>query len=960
MIGKKKTIQFFLAGAILAWNFTCQAQQYSLRKYSNVDGLPLSQITALKQDSLGYLWVGSLGGGLARFDGREFKIYSTFDGLLANTISDLIIDKNQQMWVCHPRGISKFINGRFKSIDLPKRQENDVITSFFTLKDTLQYVTTKGEVGYLKNDSLLFLKALPDSSTAILVKNSLRYFATKNKGDNKSYMYSGNDAFKHEVKPSNLEIEEGRSSVNPTPAQQNSHLLFYDNETKASWKQSKNMLLVEYTQRNQAIDTLIENVTVNQIYRDTNGNIWIATDGNGLYRCTKPDFSRCLSGKYYNVMTILKDKKGATWIGTLNGGINQFYKNKSYSYNTTNKLEPDRILNIKQNQKGEIWAATNHGLAQYDSLQNYFKVFSKEDGFPDEIWCMDFDSEGAIWAGTPNGLFAFKNEKIVLRYPATTSTQNFPVYAIYNSSKTGTKYIGTNDGLQSIRNGKMKPIEIKEIKNAVIQSISGYKEKFILIGTNGAGASLYNPENGTYFMLTMKNCLPSNIVYFIFADPEGFIWVGSEKGISRILLDAQNNIIANQHFGSDNGLTGIETNQNAYFFGKEKYFGLIDGLYKFNDDIKHSIAHHPIHLTDVQIYYGTSQSRLYAKSSKGNFQIPDEPIFPSDKNHITLFFNRIDRLLATEIRFQYFLENFDNTWSPPTTQRQVTYSNLPPGEYVFKVKTLNQDKSDNQFLTYPFTIETPFYKTVWFIATFILFLIVVSIVFAYWQIRSRSKRFIIAAQIRHKDNENLRKELARNFHDEMGNQLTRIINYVSLLKLNNSNKNNTNNNVLYDKVEASAKSLYTGTRDFIWSIDPNNDDLVKVFIHIKDFAEGMLYEKDIQLITDNRVKGNIPLPYGASREIILIFKEAFTNIFKHSQAKNVRFTLEKIGEALYISLLDDGIEFDYSQKQDSGGIVNMKSRARKITSTLQIQKNVSGKGTLVELVIKPTSKPKQL
>jgi signal transduction histidine kinase len=959
MIGKKTTTQFFLAGAILAWSFTCQAQQYSLRKYSNVDGLPLSQITALKQDSLGYLWVGSLGGGLARFDGREFKIYSTFDGLLANTISDIVIDKNQQMWVCHPRGISKFINGIFKSIDLPKRQESDVITSFFTLKDTLQYVTTRGELGYLKNDSLHFIKALPDSSIAILVKNSLRYFSTKSTNNEKSSTHFGNDAFKHEAKLSNLKTEERSSNVNPIVAEQNSHFLFYDNETKASWKQSKNLLLIEYTHRDQATDTLIENVTVNQIYRDTNGNIWIATDGNGLYRYTKPDFNRCLLGKSYNVMTILKDKKGATWIGTLNGGINQFHNNKSYSYSTTKKSEPDRVLSIKQNLKGEIWAATNHGLARYDSLQNYFKLFSKEDGFPDEIWCMDFDSEGAIWAGTPIGLFGFKSGKIFARYP-TTPTQNFPVYAIYNHSKTDTKYIGTNNGLQSIRNGKIKPIDIKEIKNAVIQSISGYKEKLILIGTNGAGASVYNPDNGTYFMIDMKNCLPSNLVYFIFADHEGFIWIGSEKGISRIFLDAQNNIIANQHFGSDNGLTGIETNQNAYFSGKEKYFGLVDGLYKFNDDAKDSIAHHPIHLTDVQIHYGTSQSRLYAKSSKGSFQIPIEPIFSSDKNHITLSFNRIDRLLANEIRFQYFLENFDNTWSPPTTQRQVTYSNLPPGNYVFKVKTLTQDKWDNQFLTYPFTIETPFYKTAWFIAAFILSLIVVSIAFVYWQIQLRSKRFILAAQIRHSDNENLRKELARNFHDEMGNQLTRIINYVSLLKLNSRGENNPQNSALYDKVETSAKSLYTGTRDFIWSIDPNNDDLIKVFIHIKDFAEGMLYEKDIQLLTDNRVKGNIPLPYGASREIILIFKEAFTNIFKHSQAKNVRFTLEKVGEVLDISLLDDGIEFDYSQKQNSGGIVNMKSRAQKINATLLIQRNISGRGTLVNLIIKPTSKPKKV
>ena len=175
------------------------------------------------------------------------------------------------------------------------------------------------------------------------------------------------------------------------------------------------------------------------------------------------------------------------------------------------------------------------------------------------------------------------------------------------------------------------------------------------------------------------------------------------------------------------------------------------------------------------------------------------------------------------------------------------------------------------------------------IVTLILFL----------RVRQRVNRIVMLERIRQKEQENLRKEIARDFHDEMGNQLTRIINYVSLLKLSaNGNGNghgngNGNGHDLYTKVEDSAKYLYTGTRDFIWSIDPVNDELSKLFIHIRDFGEKLFEEKNINFRAFNGVKEKIKLPYGFSREANLIFKEAMTNAFKSSQAHNVTLNLEE-------------------------------------------------------------------
>src|SRR5882672_6423745 len=94
---------FFGAGTIPS----LRAQQFSLRQYTVVDGLPQSQVNVIIEDKQGYLWIGTHGG-LARFDGRDFKVYNTLDGLASNSITSLMIDQHRTLWIVHPRNITKF------------------------------------------------------------------------------------------------------------------------------------------------------------------------------------------------------------------------------------------------------------------------------------------------------------------------------------------------------------------------------------------------------------------------------------------------------------------------------------------------------------------------------------------------------------------------------------------------------------------------------------------------------------------------------------------------------------------------------------------------------------------------------------------------------------------------------------------------------------------------------------
>jgi signal transduction histidine kinase len=204
-------------------------------------------------------------------------------------------------------------------------------------------------------------------------------------------------------------------------------------------------------------------------------------------------------------------------------------------------------------------------------------------------------------------------------------------------------------------------------------------------------------------------------------------------------------------------------------------------------------------------------------------------------------------------------------------------------------------------------------------------------------------------RIRQREQEAVRKEIARDFHDEMGNQLTRIINYISLLKLNGNGHINgaaKHGTDLYTKVEDSAKYLYSGTRDFIWSIDPVNDELSKLFLYIRDFAEKLFEEKNINFRAFNEIKEPVKLPYGFCRQANLIFKEAMTNAFKYSQAKNVALTLKQTDTDDFEMIFeDDGIGFYTGDIQKMNGLQNIRERADRIKALLRIhsEKNVGTK-----------------
>lgn len=951
---------------------------YSLRNYKAIDGLPQSQVNIMLEDKNGYLWIGTQGGGLARFDGREFVVYTTMDGLLSNIISFLKLDDDQNLWIVHPRGITKFDGIHFKKFKQPGTALNAKrMRKIFAYKDTLFFTSGRGELGKMYNDSVYYwsqtlsgkhvsychvdrdknvMMYLSDSTFLVRSQFGEYSLSHKTKFNRLQAMFNFNDQIWLRTDSGHFRVDLKNRRFLQEEFPVKNHVLYHDTINDVLWTRHGSHLLKEKINGTVVkIDTAVRDIAiaVTQVLVDSEGNTWFATDdGTGLYKYFIQDFDRCGSENLKGIWAVFKDSRGASWIGSNSRGLWKIKAGKVSSYN--DKKEPYRndVFCVSESPEGVIWVGTNYGLGKYDESTDSFKWFTRDDGLSNaSVWNMQFDDSGGLWLGTFGGGVNYFDGHGFTHFTVREGLGSNIVRAMHFSRSYKKLFVGNEFGLSSISSDrKIQAISISGIENTEVTSINAYQDSLLLIGSAGAGIVIYNPRNHGKKFITTHHGLASDFIYFVAADHDNYIWIGTEKGITRIRLNQALEIEKNLHYDYDNGLTGVETNQNAFYLGRDKkFFGLIDGLYQFNDVKREGRKSFDLHLTDVQLSYNEHDIREYSDSLMGFFKIPYNPNLPPEKNHITFHFNRVDKRYPKSVKFKYFLENFDKTWSRPSSSNQVTYSNLPPGRYTFRVMSTNNEGSWSAARVYAFTIKTPFYQTASFIVgMFILFAGIVTLVL-YIRVKQRVNHVVMLERIRSREQETLRKEIARDFHDEMGNQLTRIINYVSLLKLNGNG--NGSGHDLYTKVEDSAKYLYNGTRDFIWSIDPGNDELSKLFLHIRDFGEKLFEEKNIKFRAFNEVKEHTKLPYGFSREANLIFKEAMTNAFKYSSAKNVTLSLYRNEDDFEMRLEDDGVGFYTGEIEKSNGLKNIRERASRIHAILRIQ-SLKNQGTKIVLNFK--------
>lgn len=336
---------------------------------------------------------------------------------------------------------------------------------------------------------------------------------------------------------------------------------------------------------NISIEDGLGQSTVEAIYQDSKGYIWLGTN-DGLNKYDGYTFYTYSSDSNVNsnrivsnyIITINEDKENNLWIGTTNGlsKIN-LATNKIENYTSENGLSNNNIRNIFISNDGEILIGTQNGLNLYDKERNIFKEIYKDYMGNEEVNSLDEDEEGNIWAGTSSRFIKMNlRNKTLEKYDGSKSGYQLN---IIKKILCDDKYIwiGTfNSGLYKFNKEtlKLEKIEIEEGKfaNNCIRAFMKDDNGILWIGTN-SGLVKYYIDSNTYKLYTNSKynvySLVNNEVYDIIKDKEGLIWVGTYAGVS--MFEPENKI---EHYKSE-PLEEFSLNENIIHGIYEDYEGML-------------------------------------------------------------------------------------------------------------------------------------------------------------------------------------------------------------------------------------------------------------------------------------------------------------------------------------------------------------------------------------------------
>lgn len=958
-------IGFFIYATVGIW-VELFGQVHQIRRFGIADGLPNAMIVTTYEDRLGYLWVGTNGGGLSRYDGKNFLNFETHDGLPSEDIISIQEDELSKLWVITSSGLAFFDGRKFVAVvDSSGKSRKPDPFQFKASRQDLFFTTTDGGLHRIHGGAVHWdFMTLAIQSKLVHVDEDNLFVATSNE----LQIFNGNNLVQSVQLPfgnlytcfvkgdtlllsfANGRLAEliNRSDLLVKADKLPGRVEFIDKIDGSLWIAPSTGLIRGVANRDgiELFDIRDANFRVNQISKDREGVYWVSTYG-GLFRLSYHPFQKVYGkeGERESMITSISSINKTIWLGTGGEGIHILADNALVDrYKFGGLKDIVRDIQASGPEDSEIYLGTYGGFGYRFSGDKEFRWITTKEGLPSDSAFTILPKKDGVWIGTRGkGLVHWNKQSGKLdRYFLPDSTANYFVWSFLEVTNQ-LLLMATNKGLFQIADQKVAPVIGFEMDQ--VFTLSRYKNSSILAGTGSNGLVVYDLDTGVKHTINKSSGLLSDWVFKLAYDSlQDWILNWTDRGLQRVKLSEEGQVLDSEKFNSRNGYEGIEVNLVSVNFNDKFYIGSISGLYEFNDSRKAKDSDNPLHLENVEVYFGDPN---YPQPVVSRTQVSHEPQkFHHTQNHITLTFNRIYKFDQDAIQFRYKLDNYDKDWSPASSTNRVTFGNLVPGEYTFLAQATNSAGVWlPDILEYTFVIQTPFYQTgLFYVITVMLFVISIAGV-VYWRIRYRVAQTLQFETIRSEEQAKVRKEIARDFHDEMGNQLAQIISYAGLLKFGIDNQDE-----IVNKIELAAKNLHRGTKDFIWSIDHSNDELLNVFLYIRDFAVKLLDESKVMIRAYTDLEKPVKLPHGHGREVILIFKEVITNCYKYANPDNVTIKLFYTLSGWQLLFSDDGIGFDLDKiPVEGGGINNIKARAEKIGADLEIK---SSNGVTVSLIIK--------
>jgi signal transduction histidine kinase/ligand-binding sensor domain-containing protein/DNA-binding response OmpR family regulator len=841
-------------------------------------------VRAIFEDPNGNIWVGTENGGLNKFDrAREvFLCYShnadDNTSISGNSVNAIAMDLSGLFWIGTENGLNEFDAATGKVIKVFQHEPgpNSISSSFVRVL----HIDHSGKLWIGTNSGLdcfnpttgIFIHVPLSKGTwandevheIYQDPNDELWIGTYNSG-----MYSINpETFKITRLP--IDPSNNRSITVRAITRDNSGNYWIGTRGGLYLYSKTKGIISHFTHDDREVASLCNN-SVLDITTDAKGDVWIGTRGgisyinedNSIFRHYK---ALNQNNKYLNdneIYAFWPDKQGNLLIGTERGGVNILnlstgtFRYLMHDGADPNSLSVNCIKAFLDDNQGNIWIGTYLGginvlNPKTGKIKKYLHAPEKPSSLADNrVWALFRDSRGIIWVGTERGLDRFDPK--INSFVHYDQLFNSPVLWI-NEDQQHRLWLGA-DKVYIYEPGTGNLEQFDDRTRAFCMDSRGR----IWLTTMQRGLALYDVNKGPVKYYNEKSGIANNQALCIQEDRKGNLWISTANGLSKFNP-------GDETFRNFDKQDGLQNNQFNYGAGcqlpsDELVFGGIYGFNIFNpDEVKENSYIPPVVFTDFRIFnkpvpIGEDDKAVLKKSISETRQV----ILPFKQNVITIEFAALNYAKSDKNRYSYMLEGFDKTWSEPGIQRTVTYTNLNPGEYTFRVQGSNNDNKWNRKGNYLLIrIMPPYWKTWWF-KTFVLVLILflIFLLVQFLAIRAKLKHEVLFERDKAKrlhEIDMVKLRFFTNISHEIRTPLTLVIgplekmlnyevpptetkNYLRIMHRNAQQLLKLINQLLdFRKLETGNLKLELSRGDIISFIKG-------VFDSFKEFAE----EKEIQL-----------------------------------------------------------------------------------------------------------------
>ncbi len=777
--------------------------QYQMDVWGADDGLPQKSIYFMLQSHDGYLWLGTQEG-LVRFDGIEFRTYDkTNSALVRNAISVLHESDDGVIWVgTREGGLTRFEGEASITLGRSGGLSSDNVSAVTSdSKGQLWVGTDDAGLNLIRDDrvfSYTIEDGLPGKSVNVLLvdRHGILWVGMRGAG---LASFDGSEF-------ATLTMADGLPGEDVTALHEgiDGSLLIGTRDGHLA-RMTRNAdtgesTFVEITSTDAAISWILE---------DNLSSLWVGTDRSGLVRLSSGRKEHLASGDGLpsdNINSLMQDREGTLWIGTDGGGLVRLQNGKFNPWGTKEGLSEDYIYGVVQDRDGNIWVGTE-GAGASRLGDDGVKILRASDGLgSDVVYAVEATDDGSVWFGTDGSGLARLRHGQLTRYTTEDGLPTNTIYSLYADSEDKLWIATSSGGLTSFSQGVFRHVTADDglssnFVTVILESVKGG----LWVGTYDGGLNYVNGGR-VVSQYSTANGLNSDYVLSLYEDGEGVLWVGTrEGGIHRIkdgriaaittrdgLFNDIVNTILEDEFGylwmsCNKGLFKVSRAQlNSFADGRvdrivSEYYDRSDGLR--SDEFNGGFQPAGMKGDDGRLWFPSDKGLV--EVDPGNIPtnnlpplihieavIADDQLVKQDAegrfvirpgtHKFEFHYAGLSFISPRNVRYDYMLEGVDETWVSAGSRREAYYTNLPPGEYVFRVRAGNSDGVWNEDgANAPMHLLPFFYQTLWFQILAGMLLLSISLMLYRIRVRRLTQRQIELETLVDERTHDLREEKER-------------------------------------------------------------------------------------------------------------------------------------------------------------------------------------------------------